>query len=201
MLAAIKPYAAMGGIHSPLDALFDVDAKRRLVAGEIASIDCYVTHAVYHHGWWKPERPLTPIGAQMNIGYALAVAVLDRDAMVEQFTPSRINADDVWNLLRRIDVHHDPAFDAGGATTKTRCRLVVNFTDGQRLEVNRNASRAIESPLSSDEVARKYRELTNKLVDAERQAAVERSVRDLESLDDMRDLLGLLAPPVGAAFE
>ena len=37
------------------------------------------------------ERPLTPIGAQMNIGYALAVAVLDGAAMVQQFSPSRID--------------------------------------------------------------------------------------------------------------
>eukprot|EP01036_Dinobryon_divergens_P009615 gene9615-12859_t len=79
----IKPYAAMGGIHSPLDALFDVDAKRKLVPEEIARIEVEVSHAVYHHGWWTPERPLTPIGAQMNIGYALAVAVLDGEAMVK----------------------------------------------------------------------------------------------------------------------
>lgn len=197
----IKPYAAMGGIHSPLDALFDAGRQRTLKAEEIARIECEVTHAVYHHGWWVPERPLTPIGAQMNIGYALAVAVLDGAAMVKQFTPARIDADDVWALLPKVEVRHQPAFDAGGPTSRGRVRLVVTFTDGQRIEVNRTASRAIESPQSNDEVAAKYRALTDGLVDAGRQRAIEQMVRSLEAVDDVRELLALLAPPVNAAFE
>ena len=47
---------------------------------------------IYQHGWWKPERPLTPIGAQMNIGYATAVALLDGNVLPEQFTPQRLDA-------------------------------------------------------------------------------------------------------------
>jgi aconitate decarboxylase len=197
----IKPYAAMGGIHSPLDALFDADAQRKLKAEEIARIEVEVSHAVYHHGWWVPERPLTPIGAQMNIGYALAVAVLDGAAMVKQFSPARIDADDVWALLPRIEVRHQPAFDAGGPLKRGRVGLVVTFTDGQRIEVERNASRAIESPQDNDGVAAKYRTLTDGLIDAGRQQAIEQQVRALEELPDVRELLALLAPPVAAAFD
>ncbi|MDQ7975481.1 MAG: hypothetical protein REJ24_23080, partial [Rhodocyclaceae bacterium] len=196
-----KPYAAMGGIHSPLDALFDIGRQRPLRAAEIARIECDVSHAVYHHGWWTPQRPLTPIGAQMNIGYALAVAVLDGAAMVAQFAPGRIDADDVWALLPRIEVRHDPDSDAGGMQRRGRTRVAVSFTDGQRLVVERNASRAIESPQSSDEVAAKYRTLTEALIDAPRQQAIEAMVRRLDAVDDMRELLALLAPPTRAAFD
>lgn len=196
----IKPYAAMGGIHSPLDALFDVDAKRKLNAAQIERIEVDVTHAVYHHGWWVPERPLTPIGAQMNIGYALAVAVLDGAALVPQFSPSRIDSDDVWALLPRIVVRHDPAFDEGGQRGRGRVRLAVTFTDGERIEVNRNMSRAIEQPQTNDEVAGKYRALTDGLLDPHRQSAIQEMVSNLEALDDVRDLLALLAPPVKSPF-
>lgn len=197
----IKPYAAMGGIHCPLDALFDADAKRRLVPAEIAQIDCYVSHALFHHGHWKPERPLTPIGAQMNIGYALAVGLLDRAALVKQFSPSRINCDDVWDMLARIRVHHEPAFDDSDPAERLRTRLVVAFTDGQRIDITRRASRALEEPQSSREVVGKYRALTDGLISAQRQDAIEHAVNDIESLDDVRDLIALLAPPVNAAFD
>jgi 2-methylcitrate dehydratase PrpD len=196
----IKPYAAMGGIHSPLDALFDVAAQRALKAEEIARIECDVSHAVYHHGWWVPERPLTPIGAQMNIGYALAVAVLDGAAMVQQFSPSRIDADDVWALIPKIEVRHDPAFDAGGMAKRGQTRVAVTFTDGERIVVERTASRAIESPQSTGEVAAKYRTLTDGLIDAPRQLAIEEMTLAIERLDDMRELMALLAPAAGAAF-
>jgi len=197
----IKPYAAMGGIHSPLDALFDVGAQRKLVASEIARIECDVSHAVYHHGWWVPERPLTSIGAQMNIGYTLAVAVLDGSAMVQQFSPTRIDSDDVWALLPKVEVRHDPAFDAGGPMKRGQTRVAVTFTDGQRIVVERATSRAIESPQSSNEVAAKYRTLTDGLIDQRRQIGIEQMVRSLEDLDDIRDLLALLAPPVRPAFD
>ena len=197
----IKPYAVMGGIHSPLDALFDVDAKRKLNADEITRIECEVSHAVFHHGWWAPERPLTPIGAQMNIGYCLAVAVLDGAAMVEQFSPARIDSDDVWALLPKVEVRHNPAFDAGGPLKRGQTRVAVTFTDGKRIVAEREASRAILSPQGSDEVAAKYRILTDGLIDADRQRAIERMVRSIEDLGDVRELLALLAPPVNAAFE
>lgn len=196
----IKPYAAMGGIHSPLDALFEVGEQRTLVAGEIERIEVDVSHAVYHHGWWPPERPLTPIGAQMNIGYALAVAVLDGAALIKQFAPERINRDDVWTLLPRIDVRHNPSYDVGGALKRGQAQVAVTFTDGQRIVVERAMSRSIETPPSSDEVAAKFRVLTDGLIDAERQSEIERTVRSIEALDDLRDLLSLLAPPVKAAF-
>ncbi len=197
----IKPYAAMGGIHSPLDALFDVGAQRALRASEIERIECDVSHAVYHHGWWQPERPLTPIGAQMNIGYALAVAVLDGAAMVQQFSPARIDADDVWALLPRVVVRHDPAFDEGGIHRRGRTRVSVTFTDGQRIVVDRNTSRVIEKPQDSEGVAAKFRTLTDGLVDAPRQRAIEDTVRNLDRLGDLRELMSLLAPVVRPAFE
>ncbi len=197
----IKSYAAMGGIHSPLDALFEAAARRPLKAEQIASIECDVSHAVYHHGWWVPERPLTPIGAQMNIGYALAVAVLDGAAMVRQFTPARINQDDVWALLPKISVRHDPAFDAGGVRTRGQTRLAVNFNDGERIVIDRVLPRIVETPQSIDDVAAKYRTMTDGLIDAGRQAGIERLVRSIEDLPDMRELMALLGAPAGAAFE
>ncbi len=197
----IKPYAAMGGIHSPLDALFDVAAQRPLKADEITRIECDVSHAVYHHGWWPPERPLTPIGAQMNIGYALAVAAIDGAAMVAQFAPARIDADDVWSLLARVEVRHDPAFDAGGMMKRGQTRVAVSFADGRRIVVERSSSRAIQSPQDSDGVAARFRTLTDGLIDRPRQRDIEQMVRALDELADVRELLALLAAPVGSPFE
>ena len=196
----IKSYAAMGGIHAPLDALFEAAAARPLKAQEIASIECDVSHAVYHHGWWVPERPLTPIGAQMNIGYALAVAVLDGAALIQQFAPARINQDDIWEFLPRISVRHDPAFDVGGSHKRGQTRLTVNFKDGQRMVIDRAIPRIVETPQSLDQVAAKYRTMTADLIDAGRQAAIEDLVRSIEQVQDMRELMALLGPAAGAAF-
>ena len=194
----IKPYATMAGCHAPLDALFEVGAQRTLKAEEIQHIECQVTHSIFHHGWWVPQRPLESVGAQMNIGYGLAVALLDGAALVKQYSPTRIDSDDVWNLLPRIDVVHQPEFDNSG--NRGRVRLLVTFTDGQVIEVNRTGSRASEEPQSNAEIAAKYRGLTAGLITSERQQKIESAVAHLEELKDVRDLIALLAPPVDAPF-
>jgi aconitate decarboxylase len=197
----VKPYAAMGALHAPLDALFDIAARRPLRAEEIAHIDVYMSHAAYHHGWWKVERPLEPIGAQMNVAYALAVASLDGAALVDQFSPQRIAADDVWNLIPRIKAHHEPEFDKSGPAGRGATRLVVRFTDGTLEERMIPVSRGILSPLSASEVLKKFRALTKDIIAADRAARIEEAVLNLENLPDVREMIALLADSVEPIFK
>jgi 2-methylcitrate dehydratase PrpD len=196
----IKPYAAMGGLHAPLDALFEIDGKRKLKVEEIERIEIDVSHAVYHHGWWELERPITPIAAQMNMAYAIAVAIIDGAAMVHQFSPQRIDQDDVWRVIPKITARHDPEFDNAGQLGRGRTRMRVYFTDGTNLDAFRQASRAIVSPLSNEEILAKFRTLTEGIVAADRRAAIEDAVLHMEALPDMARLVELLGPEVGAAF-
>jgi len=94
----VKSYAAMGGLHAAIDAARQL--RNDIAVQQISHIDITVGETVYKHGWWQPERPLTPIGAQMNIGYATAAALLDGNVLPEQFTPARLDADDIWRLGR-----------------------------------------------------------------------------------------------------
>lgn len=196
----IKPYAAMGALHGPLDCLFDIAKRRKLDPDEIAAIDVDMSHAGYHHGWWKAERPLEPIGAQMNVAYALAVAVLDGAAMVAQFSPQRIAADDVWALIPKITAHHDPEFDKAGAMGRGAARVRIRFLDGSHEEAYTQVSRAILNPLAGDAVIDKFRTLMNGVISRERAAAIETAVLGLETMADARDLSALLAPAVDPVF-
>jgi aconitate decarboxylase len=195
---AIKPYAAMGALHGPLDAIFDIMSKNPFKSAEVEHIDIYMSHAAYHHGWWVLERPVTPIAAQMNVGYAVAVAILDGAAMLQQFSPHRINRDDVWVLIPKITAHHEPEFDKGAASRRTR--MVVKLTNGSTLEHLIEMPRTVGRPLTNEEVVKKYRTLTDGIIDAHRQMAIEECVLKLEELRDTAELAAMLRPPVGAAF-
>jgi 2-methylcitrate dehydratase PrpD len=176
----VKPYAAMGGLHSPLDALFEIDAQRKLRADDIERIEVDLSHAVYHHCWWELERPVTPIGAQMNVAYALAVAVIDGAAMVQQFTPQRINRDDVWSLIPRVKVRHDQEFDKLGPAAGARHAFA--------LRSGRLAARVLPCGVACGiaaavqrEIVTKFRTLTDGLIARARQSEIERVVRLLDT--------------------
>jgi len=196
----VKSYAAMGALHAPLDALFEIAKRRPLRAPDIAHIDVDMSHAGYHHGWWEAERPLEPVGAQMNVAYALAVALLDGEAMVEQFSPQRIAADDVWGMIPKIKAHHDPEFDKSGPNGRGAARLRIRFTDGMVEEHYQPVARGILAPLAAGEVLSKFRALTKGIVAPDRAAQIEDAVLNLEKLHDVRELVALLAPPVAPVF-
>jgi 2-methylcitrate dehydratase PrpD len=196
---AVKPYAAMGALHAPLDAILDIVKERPLKAADIDTIDIEMSHAAYHHGWWKLERPLTPIGAQMNVAYAVAVAILDGAAMVRQFSPSRIDSDDVWELIPKIKARHQQEFDRQGPSVRST-RLTVHLRDGSAVARFIKAPRTMSDPLSNDGVAAKYRTLTDGIVAADRQRELEELIMGLDRARDLARLTRLLAAPVGAPF-
>jgi aconitate decarboxylase len=196
---AVKPYVAMGALHAPLDAIFDIMAERPLKSADIDRIDIDMSHAAYHHGWWPLQKPLTPIAAQMNVGYAVAVAILDGAAMVQQFAPQRINRDDVWALIPKITAHHDPAFDKAGSSARNT-RVIVRLKDGTTRQHAVQIARTISAPLSNEQIVGKYRTLTDGIVARRRQADIVDAVLNLDAFTDTSRLTRLLAPPVGAAF-
>jgi 2-methylcitrate dehydratase PrpD len=196
----LKAHAAMGGLHAGIDGLLDLVATHRFRAEDVERIDVDLSHAVYHHGWWDLARPITPIAAQMNIAYALAVTLLDGEAMVRQFAPERIDRDDVWALIPRIRAHHDAGFDQAGALGRGRTRLRIRLRDGTELLAEQPAPKSALHPMSREQVVAKYRRLTDGLLTAQRQRAIEDCLLSLDDLEDSTTLTELLAGPVGSAM-
>jgi 2-methylcitrate dehydratase PrpD len=198
---AVKPYAAMAGLHAAIDAARAMLDEAPVDPARVQEIEISMSEAAFHHGGWRAERPLSAVGAQMNVAYAVAVTLLDGTALAAQFAPGRIDADDVWELIARTTARHEPAFDEryeDGYNT----RLRVGFVDGSERETFTDHPRGgLVRPLSGAEVVDKFHELAATVIDAERADAIERAVLGLEGLDDGGELLSLLAAPVGSAFE
>jgi 2-methylcitrate dehydratase PrpD len=196
----VKSYAAMGGLHGAIDAARKI---RQFVAPEdISKVDITVGETVYKHGWWTPERPLTPIGAQMNIGYATAAALLDGNVMPEQFTAARLDADDIWSVIDATSVHLDESLANVPITQRFCTDVSVTTRNGDvhhaRIEAPHGAP---TDPVTNDELAAKFHALADRVTDRGRAEAIERAVIALEDLDDINYLIDLLAAPVAGALD
>ena len=199
--AVIKPYSCNGSCDSPLDALFDINDKRHLKAAEIASIDFDMPAPQFQHCWFPLKRPITMTTAQLNLAYGAAVAVLDGEVLVKQFTPSRINSDDVWDLIPRINAHIDKDFDKDTDPSHAlQSRARIRFTDGTELDSYRAAPKAVTPGISNDEIVTKFRNVTDGIIDKDRQARIEQMILDLDKQPSLEGLFELLAPPVKSPF-
>ncbi|MFH8445997.1 MmgE/PrpD family protein [Streptomyces sp. NPDC018026] len=196
MDTGVKPYAAMAATHAPIECA--LRARSRGIRPEnIASISVEVSHAAYHHGWWRPVPPLETIGAQMNIGYAVAVALLDGQVLAEQFTRDRIRADDVWSLLDRVEVNHCEDFDR--PQDRFRARMWLTSHGGDRVEIEVDGPLGGPTrPLPNGDVVTKARRLAESIDISARWDRVEERVLGLDSLPDTSVLIGDLAACVPA---
>jgi 2-methylcitrate dehydratase PrpD len=196
----VKSYAAMGGLHGAIDAARKL--RSSVAPEDISKIDITVGETVYKHGWWLPQRPLTAIGAQMNIGYATAAALLDGNVLPEQFTPARLDSDDIWSLIAATTVHLDESLAHADITEKFRTDVAVTTQDGTvhraRVDVPHGAP---TDPVTNAELVAKFHALADRVTSTSRADAIERAVLGLENLDDIDYLIDLLAAPVAGALD
>jgi 2-methylcitrate dehydratase PrpD len=198
----VKSYAAQGGLHGTIQAALELRAEHELDPDAIARVEIRVGETVYRHGWWPPERPLTSIGAQMNLGYAAAVALLDGQVLPPQFTERRLDADDVWKLVGKVDVQLDEDIQNGPAEERFATELTVTLVDGTVLTKRIAAPHGGPAdPVTDDDLIAKYRSLVGPLMSTVRLDAIERAVLGVDELDDIRELGDLLAAPVAGALD
>lgn len=198
----VKSYAAQGGLHGTIQAVLELRAEYGIDPKTVSHIEIRVGHTVYHHGWWQPERPLTAIGAQMNLGYAAAVALLDGRVLPPQFTDARLDADDVWDLLDKVEVKLDENIQNGPLRGRFATELWITLADGTVLEKRIvQPHGGPDDPVTNDDVIAKYRALVGPLVATSRLDAIQRAVLNLDQLADIRELADLLAAPVEGALD
>lgn len=198
---SVKPYAAMGGHHAAIAGILSLRNDHDLDAEQIEKVDIYLGRAAFHHGWWDVQRPLTETGAQMFVGYSVAVAILDGVALMAQYGPDRIDADDVWEMIAKIDAHHDPKIDSLPKENRLHTRLEVGLKDGRELSVEvPYPPGSIGAPLTNAAVVEKYHSLVQGVLEPARASAILDSVLSLEDLDDVARLVELLAGPVHSPF-
>jgi aconitate decarboxylase len=197
---AVKPYAAMGLLHAAIDAALTLRATGEVVVDQIERIDIDMPEAGYSHGGWQATRPLTTIGAQMNVAYAVAVALLDGSVLIDQFNDQRINSDDVWRLITRTHAHHENSYDALPASQRLTTRVLITFRDGTtREQVVTHPRGTGDHQLTNTQIVDKYRHLTHRVIGRRRQDTIQSTVLGLETVDDIAILTGMLNPPVNSA--
>lgn len=199
---AVKPaYSAMAGTHSAIEGALKLRAMPGFSVARIKEIRIGTTEAMLHHGGFKLERPATAIGAQMSHRYVVAVTLIDGLPSVPQFSPDRINSDDVWKLLGRISVYRDRKIESRGEAGRWGTRLIVTFTDGRTEEVEVKFPKGGEKyPLSNQEIVQKYDRLAALVMKPAHAAMLKEMVLGLERLKDVGELSRLLSTDVSSPF-
>jgi 2-methylcitrate dehydratase len=133
----LKRYNAEIHSQSALEALLDLRTRHGLTGAEVERIelDTFQVAVDIIGGGEEGDkhRVTSKEEADHSLPYLLAVALLDGQVLPEQYLPDRIVADDVQDLLRRVDVRPDPHLSRRFPQEHS-ARVRLHLRDGRTLE-------------------------------------------------------------------
>jgi 2-methylcitrate dehydratase PrpD len=186
--SGMKPYACCRGLHTTLDALFEVMRETRADSRAIAEMIVHGNEQVR----LQFDRPKIGnlLDAQFSFQYALAVGATSGRATLDQFAPRRTSDPEVKRLMSATRIATGRKLKAGEYPP-----LEVRFTDGRAIERHVAFGKgAPENPLSDDELHDKVVSQIEPVLGNARCNELLSCVASLESLPDFSELTRLLIP-------
>lgn len=189
----LKPYVSSRPNHVAIDLMLQLRAERAgLREADIDSVMIEIGSHNYKYGAGFQVKSVSE--ALMSVAYCAAVALVDGEAFLDQFTAEKVTDPQVQRLLAKTLVRKNTEFDALGLEKRDMTRLEVTFVDGSRYEAeNAFALGHPHRPMPTDAVVRKYRRLTANVLPERRAREIERRVLDFEHETELASLVRLLS--------
>lgn len=187
-----KLHCACASAHTTVDAVLAMRANG-LRSDRLKSLQIFLGRKGFHNIGWR-YVPADIISAQMNGSYAAAVALIDGEVSVRQYTKDRLTDPEVLAVIDRIECRHDQAIDAGGAEGRHKVIVVAETTDGETMtETVAHRTGSPQRPLTRGQIEGKFRALADSagLRPNDAQAIVDMVAR-MECLDDISQLTARL---------
>jgi 2-methylcitrate dehydratase PrpD len=201
---SLKMYPSCYHTHRALDGVFQLINEHRLDDKNIAAVDVGTSERALRVLAFS--EPATPYQAKFSMPHCIAAAVVDHEVTLETFTDHKLNDRNIVAARKKVQLSFPnvpiwPGLaDVGPDTEFVGNPVTIKTTDGRSLSARVDIPRGDASlPLSDDELLRKYRDCAHAQFSQEN---IERSVglvRDLETVEDVGTLLGLLRAPLHKA--
>lgn len=190
-----KLYACCQWNHATLDALEDLLRNQPLSDAEIDSIQ--VSTFLPASNMNAPE-PVNSLQAKFSIPYAVAARIVLGHAGPDAFTPEAISDRRIIALARRVEVIADDAMTSGFPVQRSAA-IRVQKRDGNKIEsFCENARGDFLRPHSRASLVQKFRTLAGTVLADHSVDSLEHSIDDLESVENIRDLVQSLQSTAAA---
>ncbi|MFC2071071.1 MmgE/PrpD family protein, partial [Chloroflexota bacterium] len=191
-----KPYPCCGFSHPFIDATFSLREKYDIKADQIREITALGGESGYF--LCQPieikRAPRNHVDAQFSVPWTVSTALIKGKVTLEDFTDEAIKNKDILNVAQKVTGQLDDNMTKHGVSPG---RVTIVMNDGTEYsEFVEDNLGSVENPMSFDDCARKFRECSScalKPLPAETVEKVIEMVRNLEELDDVREIIELVS--------
>lgn len=191
----LKPYVSSRPNHVAIDLMQKLRAERPGIREP--DIERVVIEVGSHNYKYGAGFQVTSVAeGLMSVAYCAAVALLDGDAFLEQFTAERVADPELQRLLAKTCVYKNIDFDDLGPERRDMTRIVVALADGSKWEAE--DAFALGHPqrqMPIERVMAKFRRLAGEALPERRVSEIEGRVLSIEEQCEPGRLVGLLSVP------
>ena len=194
MEIGLECYPTKGGVHSAIDCVLDIlKQEPKLDPDQIEDTLVRATTGIAGNKALRVFPPKDFYEAQNSMGYILAVTLFDKACGNEQFTEAKIRDEKILRLGQKIRVMPDAEADRLAPKTKTTF-VDIRMKDGRVLTSRVDYCKGEpENPLTREELELKFKKVAQAVLDEDGMAKVIKTVGQLETLSNFKDLTKLLA--------
>jgi 2-methylcitrate dehydratase len=182
----LKKFNAEIHSQSALEAVLELKEANPFGGEEVVRIEIDIFDVAYHiiGGGEEGDKTIvrTKEEADHSLPYMIAVAILDGQVMPEQYSPDRIQRQDVQSLLQKVVVR--PSEDYSRRfPDELPCRITVTLADGRTLVKERKDYEGFRTrPMRWESAVKKFERLSEPYTDQTLRRKIVEAVADLERI-------------------
>ena len=195
MHTSIKPHACCRYKQGPIDCILQIVEQNNLTPEDIDHVQVSILKAgfalVADPADLKSD-PASVVDAQFSMPFGAALAILKKSASLDQYCMENILSEDIRQMMKRVSCIEDAEIEKE-FPRKWPAQVKITSRDGQVFQAGLQYPKGDpENPLSWDEIILKFNNLASTLFDDRSCSRLITSVRNLENLTDVRNLIDCL---------
>ena len=192
---SMKAFAAEALTHSPITAVLKITRENQLKPQDIAEVHVKtVARAADILSDPSKYKPTSKETADHSLPYCLAAAIVDGMVTPAQFTDSKLQDPQIWDILPKIKVSAHPEFEKLFPRLKaTEVTVISNSGKAHTLRVDYPKG-DYRDPMSEEELLYKFDSMVLPKVSQQRRDQIVELIMNLEKVKNMKEFMAAMKP-------
>jgi len=193
----IKLYPSCRGTAGCIDAILHLIRLHDISAESVVEVECrtssHTPKELIH------SRPRTALEGKFSLEYCMAVAIIDKEVGLRQFTDDKVEDTKIQEIISKVRYSHPPEMGSTSADSmRGRVEVVLKLKDGTEFSRLVEAAKGDpENPLTAKEIETKFLDCAQFVFPQQDAKRFLEIIFMLEKIEDISVLMELLGCPSG----
>jgi 2-methylcitrate dehydratase PrpD len=182
-----KEYACCRYNHSSLDALYKIMEKQKGGKLDPKQIESIKVETYSLAAQLCSQNPDNMLAAKFSVPFAIATTIIHGHSGVESFLPNKVRRPEIKSLASRVEVEEKVEFTQM-MPSRRPSRVTVRLKDGNTFKEAVSISKGdIEDPYSTDELDRKFLNLTTPIYGSRKAKEILNQTKKIETFRNIKN--------------